>query len=152
MYRKYKKKIFLYCYFCCKYSLQKPCKVFFFWYFCCIFSKVLKYFFYMSYIFIKSLLLLTLSDVNSLFISKIVLTASPKLPLWLIISFSNLYSLKILSLLFSISSIIIWFSSFLYTVFISFSTNAANLWPNIFSNNCSSRSFKIYAAFAEKIL
>ena len=150
MYRKYKKnKNFLYCYFCCKYPLQKPCEVFFFWNFCCkYFFKVLKYFFYILCTFIKSLLLLllllllTLSDFNISFISKVISTASSKSALCLITSLSYLYLVEILSLLFLISSIIIWFSSFLSTVFISFSTNAANLQPNIFSNKCSSRSFK----------
>ena len=107
-------------------------------------------FFYILYSSIKSLL--SLFDVNISFISKIILTASLKWPLCSITDLSNLYSLKILFPLFLISSIIIWFSSFLSTVFISFSTNVANLQPNIFSNKCSSRSFKRYAAFALKSL
>ena len=90
-------------------------------------------------------------NVNNSLISRIILTASYKLPRCLITDLSNLYSSKILSLLFSISSIIIWFSSLL-VVFISLSTNVANLQPNIFSNELSAISFKTYAAFALKIL
>ena len=95
--------------------------------------------------------LLSLSDFNGSFISKIILTAPSKLPRCLNIESSNLYSSLILSLLFSISLIIIWFSSLL-VVFISLSTNVANLQPNIFSNELSAISFKTYAAFALKIL
>ena len=58
-------------------------------------------------------LLLTLSDFNALFdvntsfISKMILTASLKSPLCLITASSNLYSLEILSLSFLISSTIV---------------------------------------------
>ena len=60
---------------------------------------------------VKSLLTLSgvnaLSDANASLFSKIVLTASIKSPLCLITALSNLYSLEILSLLITISSIII---------------------------------------------
>ena len=96
----------------------------------------------MLYSFIKLLSLLTLFDVNTLFFSKITLTASSKSPLCLITSLSNLYCLEILLLLFSISSVIIRFFSFLSTVFFSFSTNVPNLQPYIFSNIFLLRSTK----------
>ena len=41
--------------------------------------------------------------------------------------------------------------SSLLVVFISLSTNVANLQPNILSNELSAISFKTYAAFALKI-
>ena len=54
------------------------------------------------------------------------LRASIKSPLCLITASSNLYSLEILSLLFLILSTIVFFS-FLSTLFINLSTNAANV-------------------------
>ena len=125
-------KSFYICYFCCRY-----------------FFKTLKYFLY----FINQSLQ-TLSNVNNWFISKIILTASFKSRRLCACCITNwLYFCSIiLSLLFLISLIIICFSSFLSTAFISLSTNAINVWPNIFSINCSSRSVKRYAAFALKIL